>query len=335
MPTHRSRGFTLIELLVVLSVIAILIGLLLPAVQYARETARQSQCRNNLRQLGLAMHNYHDVFTTFPPGYVGESQARVGDGHWTWSTSILPFMDASPAYSDLNPGANSVRDVLKDSTRSHWLFQAQSAYRCPSDEAPETNAGRSVDGSRANREIAGRQLTTMNYVANNCVGSLKRDPADLERGIFYRNSNVRIIDIHDGTANVIMLGERAWSIPGASPLAGVAYAVRNDEPAADGLGVQEGGGSRAVEMQKLPAYDSGLACCFTGSTARLNEAHEISRFGMNSHHPGGVHVLLADATVRFLSNDIDHNPDTVANDSVLEKVMTIRGNEGVNCACDY
>ena len=96
-----KRGFTLIELLVVIAIIAILIALLLPAVQQAREAARRSQCKNNMKQIGLALHNYHDVYNTFPPGYVGQTDVSIlaGYGLWSWSALILPYIDQAPLYN--------------------------------------------------------------------------------------------------------------------------------------------------------------------------------------------------------------------------------------------
>ncbi|MFG0295400.1 MAG: DUF1559 domain-containing protein, partial [Maioricimonas sp. JB045] len=106
--TSRRRGFTLIELLVVIAIIAILVALLLPAVQQAREAARRSQCKNNLKQIGLALHNYHDTHGSFPPGYIARyvsatdpASAETGPG-FAWGTMILPFLDQSPTYNQLN-----------------------------------------------------------------------------------------------------------------------------------------------------------------------------------------------------------------------------------------
>src|SRR5262245_17149207 len=109
----KRRGFTLIELLVVIAIIAVLIALLLPAVQQAREAARRTQCKNNLKQIGLAMHNYHDVYNTFPPGAVarfpvsndgGGSSTSTEPGLWSWGFSILPYIDQSTTYNALGSG---------------------------------------------------------------------------------------------------------------------------------------------------------------------------------------------------------------------------------------
>ena len=122
MISMKRRGFTLIELLVVIAIIAILIALLLPAVQQAREAARRTQCKNNLKQIGLAMHNYHDTFLKFPSGGSGNSQYW---GHSQW-VSILPFADQAPLYNQWNFNQPSEGDIgsnasLCTATRCAWL----------------------------------------------------------------------------------------------------------------------------------------------------------------------------------------------------------------------
>ena len=103
---HVRRGFTLIELLVVIAIIAVLIALLLPAVQAAREAARRAQCVNNLKQMGLAMHNYHDAVLAFPPGYIAASKFIDGETDtspgWSWASMILPQLDQTPLFSSIN-----------------------------------------------------------------------------------------------------------------------------------------------------------------------------------------------------------------------------------------
>ena len=112
---RHKTGFTLIELLVVIAIIAILIALLLPAVQQAREAARRTQCRNNLKQIGLALHNYHDNFNVITPLAYGDGgiNAQTSNPTWAWSTMILPYMDQAPLYNQLNPGPNTLRQVFE------------------------------------------------------------------------------------------------------------------------------------------------------------------------------------------------------------------------------
>ncbi|MEZ6126391.1 MAG: DUF1559 domain-containing protein [Planctomycetaceae bacterium] len=123
----QKRGFTLIELLVVIAIIAILIALLLPAVQQAREAARRTQCKNNLKQLGLAFHNYHDIYNTFPPAYVdlrGAGGVPDNDGHWAWSAFILPQIDQSTSFQfagHRHKSTNGGNHCSSERNADYWL----------------------------------------------------------------------------------------------------------------------------------------------------------------------------------------------------------------------
>src|SRR4051812_18590026 len=147
LPLHsrRRRAFTLIELLVVIAIIAILIALLLPAVQQAREAARRTQCRNNLKQIGLALHNYHDAANTIPPGYIGTQAVPNVTGqslNYGWATFILPFMDQSPLYNTIGSGfsgPNAVTFASSTISASSAAYQTVlPAFRCPSDTGAAT-----------------------------------------------------------------------------------------------------------------------------------------------------------------------------------------------------
>ena len=150
--SNRQRGFTLIELLVVIAIIAILIALLLPAVQQAREAARRSTCKNNLKQIGLAMHNYHETFGMFPPGYVEEilntNGGHVADneGHWAWNALLLPYLDQAPLFNQLNVGTVPVSTMLNNATVRGSMQKTLPVFRCPSDTGPQIHveAGRRI-----------------------------------------------------------------------------------------------------------------------------------------------------------------------------------------------
>ena len=143
---RRSRGFTLIELLVVIAIIAILIALLLPAVQQAREAARRTQCKNNMKQIGLAMHNYHDVHLCFPPGYITTTPCEsatvwpacnAGElGLYSWGTFVLPYIDQSNLYNQLTPGTVPLQVNLTIPAVLQSLRQPLSMFLCPSDPGP-------------------------------------------------------------------------------------------------------------------------------------------------------------------------------------------------------
>ena len=190
------RAFTLIELLVVIAIIAVLIALLLPAVQQAREAARRTQCRNNLHQLGLALHNYHDTHQCFPPGNV---QATAGGApRHSWFTMILPFVDEASIYNAYNFDIHC--EGAENTTVGRSLIIQ---FCCPSDPAPGVTATR-------------RQST---YVGNMGSGQNSRTnpPPAAGQGLFWMNSRVRVRDIRDGTSQTFAGGERSLLLSGEPP----------------------------------------------------------------------------------------------------------------------
>lgn len=202
---QAKKGFTLIELLVVIAIIAILIALLLPAVQQAREAARRSTCKNSLKQIGLAIHNYHDVHKTFPPGVVagpapGVAAGGVASNCFAWSTMVLPFLDQAPLYKRFN------YNVQLDSAGNAPALASTilTAYRCASDVGPEQADPAVGFFTTSATTTAG----TSNYIGNFGVGRPVATPTNYFQGIFGTNSRVRIQDIKDGTTNVMFVGER-------------------------------------------------------------------------------------------------------------------------------
>ncbi len=187
--TSRPAGFTLIELLVVIAIIAILIALLLPAVQQAREAARRSTCKNNLKQIGIALHNYHDTHKTLPPGWVNRTASTRGHG---WAAMILPFMDQANLYNDIDfeaqptSGASSVSGTII------------SAYLCPSDASSQRNPDYGNNGK-------------LNYPA--CIGDAGHgDATSPTDGLFFMNSSISFRDVTDGTSQTIAVGENHLAI---------------------------------------------------------------------------------------------------------------------------
>jgi prepilin-type N-terminal cleavage/methylation domain-containing protein len=210
--TKRRGAFTLIELLVVIAIIAILIGLLLPAVQKVREAASRLKCQNNLKQIGLAMHNYHDRFNAFPPGYISNSGTSDGSGPgWGWAAFLLPDLEQDNLHRLIN-------FTLPVTHTQHAAARTANVpfLRCPSDlrQDPIAN-GEFV----SNGGLAG-DLARSNYVA--CYGNTPFLGEDSivpsshlvidgisGRGMFYRNSRTRIADVTDGLSNTLMVGERS------------------------------------------------------------------------------------------------------------------------------
>lgn len=292
----RRKAFTLIELLVVIAIIAILIALLLPAVQQAREAARRTQCKNNLKQLGLALHNYHDVNLAFPPGWV--DQGPDGNSVWNWTAMILPYLEQSALYDQLNVGNSPPVDVLADTDLVTLMQQPLTAFRCPSDTGPGIN----TNGNRLN---SGQSLALTNYVGNAGSNRIERAGSEAD-GLYCQNSKVRIRDVTDGTSNTIAVGERAWKLNGYDLKAGVSFMNRT----AYGNQTEFGG------VYSLGSGQTPINC--TNGT--------ICRRGFSSLHTGGSQFLLMDGSVRFISENIDHDPDNsgVPNvDSTYERLCGI------------
>lgn len=187
-PSRRRRGFTLIELLVVIAIIAILIALLLPAVQSAREAARRTQCKNNLKQLGLALHNYQESFSVYPPSFCVDGPAGTGGGEWSVQARLLPFLDQGPAFAKIDFKDDYEATVGVSGLRVPVLI-------CPSETRDEM---RNSDPPHF----------PLNYGFNGGTWQVY-DPAtgDGGDGAFYPNSRTRPRDFIDGMSNTLCFAE--------------------------------------------------------------------------------------------------------------------------------
>jgi prepilin-type N-terminal cleavage/methylation domain-containing protein/prepilin-type processing-associated H-X9-DG protein len=191
-------GFTLIELLVVIAIIAVLVGMLLPAVQKVRAAANRAVCKNNLKQLGIALHNFHDRTGSFPPGYVTALDAggqELGPG-WGWAAYLLPDVEQE----NLQRSARFDLEIGHGLNATARVFSVK-VFRCPSDTAPLTftTEGRPVVVAHANY---------VGVFGNNEI----EDNPGAGNGIFYRNSRTRIGDVSDGTSSTMMVGERSQNL---------------------------------------------------------------------------------------------------------------------------
>lgn len=316
----RRTGFTLIELLVVIAIIAILIALLLPAVQQAREAARRTQCKNNVKQLGLALHNYHDTFLTFPPGGVASITSGAPYQGWGWNTMLLPYMDQAPLYNLFN-FSNSMQVTI---TGQPTVIATQiGALRCPSDVGGNVVAFvdvvPTVLGTAATQSnLFGRSnylgVVGWSLTPTNPTGLIAATPPSTAnyRGIFGANSKVNIGAITDGTSNAIVIGERytpnagGQATPG-QPIGHGAWAGCPDPITVAGLSTIFGDTAATINLAAngatTPLASGSTSYRINGNNTSVANRGQTSGFG--SLHVGGCHFLIGDGTVRYISENID------------------------------
>lgn len=301
--SKREQGFTLIELLVVIAIIAVLIALLLPAVQQARESARRTQCKNNLKQIGLAMHGYHDNAQVFPPAFIHGGNAAgnffganfSGTG-WGWGTFLLPFMEQAPLYQGLNPSGPI--DIVNQASLLRTILPP---YLCPSNSWRDPSQNTSNSGSQILVPANGTQTSAgsigvgmSNFVVVTGLNGPNCGNAGDLGGMFFCNSNIRIRDVQDGTSNVWMVFERSTRPrPPAGP-GGDAITMGGNWVGVSAPGCNNNNYNwNAVTGYIQPTYGE-----INGSASRFDCRQP------DSFHSGGIHVLIADGSVRFVSQNI-------------------------------
>lgn len=278
---HRSRGFTLIELLVVIAIIAVLIALLLPAVQQAREAARRTQCRNNLKQIGLALHNYHGNFNVFPAGRYSLAGTTYL-GHST-QTMLLPYFDQAPLYAQLNTniGFNQAPNFAAPA------LTVLSGLLCPSN--PVTEGVNWTGGQNPATTDPKNDSARTHYEAIADTGTGRVVGWSLVipngNGLIFHDSKVRIGDVTDGTTNTLAFGEIISKGPGTNDCcAWMAYA--------DGIGTQNG-------------INAPFRSTANGQPPFTHDMFDGNSFsGPASYHVGGCHFVMADGSVRFISQNL-------------------------------
>ena len=314
----RTRiGFTLVELLVVIAIIGILIALLLPAVQAAREAARRSQCTNNLKQIGLALHNYHDTHKSMPSGYIRQAGALDNEGHWCWNALLLPYVEQDALHDQISVGDVPISAVMLTPNLLAAMQMPIASFRCPSAAGqPDIHEelGRQLEPIGSSENIG---LAVTNYIACNSSYGLKKDkgtnPATDALGAFYRNSKVAFRDMIDGSSNVILAGERTYYINNVKAFAGAMFAARDWNNSGPAMSM-DGSGS-----------NQGLISIFGGGAAVINAAATSGqgRIAFSSDHPGGANFCFGDGSIHFLSETIHANVATIAIDSTYEYLMGI------------
>ena len=321
---HWRRGFTLVELLVVIAIIGVLVALLLPAVQAAREAARRTSCQNNLKQIGLGMQNHHAAKGYFPYG-ASDDDCEIAVGRrklWTWRTLLLPYMEQKTLYDQLVPlakaseGTQCVQTADRPWDRSPLQVQSIPAFVCPSEQTlignnmdtwfgPPTAAIASYFGN-AGPVSTGPMDWGAPYVCGNCLGNVEclcdtgNDAGPNKRGFLHGHNpdgpgmldmyanEISTAQVPDGTSNTIHVGESHWVEPDA---------------------FQPGCFGNMQWMATFAVASSvwGINTDYIAKTGMAANQHKTNNYltGCNfrSRHPGGAHFLFVDGSVRFLEDN--------------------------------
>lgn len=309
MKSCRKRiGFTLIELLVVIAIIAVLIALLLPAVQQAREAARRTQCRNNLKQIGIALHNYHEVANCFPPGTV------FGDQDYGWATFLLPGMDQANIYNRIDFNNYGTHNIVTDkiyTERSLPLVPGVTdvvlpAFLCPSNSMLTRSPIRPGAGTNG-ASLGG--FGRSDY--KGCLGSGGGSVTGMFGKIKSLYSPTKIRDVLDGTSNTFAVGEGYTRF--ARAINGPTHPNVGDFPIWLGTNNQHQNVVAETGMNHIPNGGNALPI------DTLNQFDDC----FASLHTGGVMFLFADGSVRFISDNIDMKTYTYLGDKADGNVVSV------------
>lgn len=304
MRTRRNvrSGFTLIELLVVIAIIGVLIGLLLPAVQKVRDAANRAKCSNNLKQIGIALHNYHTTYECFPPGQTGWTDAATANpfvpgmtsgGRLCWVIYILPYIEQPNLYNELYTWMVTNKNVIYANEASYGLPPYQNAINtiiptlmCPSDAvSPKDGTTESVhEGFHGNYGLIGAGMTDLTGAAGNGTAL---------DGIFYAGSHTRVADITDGTSNTLAGTEGVLAKGLGDDRRGRYW---NSYAMAETLMSTVASPNTTLGDHPYTCTAVPMGPC-TGTGSYVKYAR--------SFHAGGVNCVLADGSVRFFSNSIN------------------------------
>jgi len=294
----KPSGFTLVELLVVIAIIGVMVGLLLPAVQAAREAARRMSCTNNMKQIGLALHNYHGAFNCLPAGSTGVLNAAGTNfnGHgWTWQAAVLPYIEQSSLY-DAIQGPDGMGNERGDQNSGKPLVLREtdiSVFWCPSQtdvrQGPQKN---NYQPSNYN----GNMGTRIGNGNDDCIGIGIATPQDMMtkpwgcmngNGVFHVNSRIRFADVKDGLSSTIFVSE----VPDTGGAAMGGFSAGCDRRAVFSNGADA---NPPTEMTEYMIAAEG--------NDPINGGAEEAA---GSWHPGGAHFVMGDGSVRFMSENMD------------------------------
>ncbi len=291
MKPRSKTGFTLVELLVVIAIIGVLIALLLPAVQQAREAARRMQCKNHLKQFGIALHNYHDVHGSMPSGAMAHAR-----GGWSWSTLLLPFIEQGNIHDQIN--FNQSPD---DSSNANAIRSTIPIALCPSDLAPEINDDPSLANQATTSYLATAGCNV--YIPSGCNGA--------DEGAFFHNSERKFRDFTDGLSNSAVVGEVFWRIGSYSS----GNTIRNTQHYYGGLITGKwftfgdtcgtGTGTADSDYRRTYAVMRSGAVPINNYDPSGDTWWDTSHHGFGSHHPGGAHFMFGDGSTHFVSEHIE------------------------------
>ncbi len=323
-PKFRNRAFTLIELLVVIAIIAILIALLLPAVQQAREAARRSQCKNNLKQIGLALQNYHDVANSFPIGARSDGSGGIGISYWV---GLLPMLEQSIIYDKFN--FNTVHSGLGWGGNNSLIESAGSipVMFCPSSTMAQPDGADPGWGWQKRATYIGISggTSTSSFMetraistANNCCSDSGNSADGIQAigGVLVSNDVIKIRDITDGTSNTIVVGEASGSLI-TSNSSVTTYLSPIVPHVVSGNRITIGGSGYHSWIMGVVGSESKLSDARAVNTTTIHYPPNTINYDqpginvgwgpnnpLNSQHTGGVNVVFADGHVAFLSNSI-------------------------------